>query len=94
VTICSVTNSEPDPEPDYPTGDGGEDPPKKKTKKKKSQLIIDETWYHTGLQIAVPFFIAGIGTIGAGLVLATVKVNVLPLAYYIFYTRHEFITHT
>ncbi|XP_011501957.1 PREDICTED: solute carrier family 41 member 1-like [Ceratosolen solmsi marchali] len=70
VTICSVTNSEPDPEPDYPTGDGADDPPKKK---KKSRLIIDETWYHTGLQIAVPFFIAGIGTIGAGLVLATVK---------------------
>lgn len=72
VTICSVTNSEPDPEPDYPSGDGGEDPRKQK-KKKKSRLVIDETWYHTGLQIAVPFFIAGIGTIGAGLVLAMVK---------------------
>ncbi|OXU23106.1 hypothetical protein TSAR_014010 [Trichomalopsis sarcophagae] len=75
VTICSVTNSEPDP--DYPTGggigggDGGEDPPIKK--KKRRPLITEETWYNTGLQISVPFFIAGMGTIGAGLVLAMVK---------------------
>lgn len=34
---------------------------------------LDEPWYHTTLQVSVPFFIAGIGTIGAGLVLAEVK---------------------
>lgn len=33
----------------------------------------NEKWYQTTLQVAVPFFIAGIGTIGAGLVLAKVK---------------------
>lgn len=33
----------------------------------------NEQWHHTTLQISVPFFIAGIGTIGAGLVLAEVS---------------------
>ncbi|XP_031846336.2 solute carrier family 41 member 1 [Nomia melanderi] len=32
-----------------------------------------EKWYQTTIQVAVPFFIAGIGTIGAGLVLDEVK---------------------
>ncbi|XP_043253215.1 solute carrier family 41 member 1-like [Colletes gigas] len=52
----------PDPDPDFrnnPDGFG-------------NNGHIDERWYHTTLQIAVPFFIAGIGTIGAGLVLAMV----------------------
>ncbi|XP_050678407.1 solute carrier family 41 member 1-like isoform X2 [Leptidea sinapis] len=33
----------------------------------------EEKWYSTLLQVAVPFFIAGCGTIGAGLVLGTVR---------------------
>ncbi|XP_043463801.1 solute carrier family 41 member 1 [Leptopilina heterotoma] len=63
VTIASVSNSEPDP--DYPNG------PEKHTEKKHSSL--NEKWYETTLQVSVPFFIAGIGTIGAGLVLAEVQ---------------------
>ncbi|KAJ8676023.1 hypothetical protein QAD02_011809, partial [Eretmocerus hayati] len=71
VTICSVTNSDPDPDPEYSIGsDDSGDPPKKK--KKRSRLVLEETWYHTLLQISVPFFIAGAGTIGAGLVQAAV----------------------
>ncbi|XP_017765701.1 PREDICTED: solute carrier family 41 member 1-like isoform X2 [Eufriesea mexicana] len=38
-----------------------------------NSALRDERWYHTILQVAVPFFIAGIGTIGAGLVLAEVE---------------------
>ncbi|KAL2738800.1 solute carrier family 41 member 1-like isoform X1 [Vespula squamosa] len=62
VTISSVANS--DPDPDYrndPTGNGN------------GRNLRIEKWYHTTLQISVPFFIAGIGTIGAGLVLDTVQ---------------------
>ncbi|XP_076176836.1 solute carrier family 41 member 1 isoform X2 [Ptiloglossa arizonensis] len=61
LTIASVANSDPDPDfrhnPDG-FGNNGHD---------------GERWYHTTVQVAVPFFIAGIGTIGAGLVLAMVK---------------------
>ncbi|XP_044741602.1 solute carrier family 41 member 1-like [Chrysoperla carnea] len=32
-----------------------------------------ETWYSTLMQVAIPFFLAGIGTIGAGLVLERVQ---------------------
>ncbi|XP_051171833.1 solute carrier family 41 member 1-like [Leptopilina boulardi] len=63
VTIASVSNSEPDP--DYPNGPDGN------PEKKHSSL--NEKWYETTLQVSVPFFIAGIGTIGAGLVLAEVQ---------------------
>lgn len=63
LTIASVANSDPDPDfrhnPDG-FGNNGHD---------------GERWYHTTVQVAVPFFIAGIGTIGAGLVLAMVKVS-------------------
>ncbi|XP_066593920.1 solute carrier family 41 member 3-like [Prorops nasuta] len=55
ITISSVTNSDPDPEFIKSPND------------KKPENT--ERWYHTTLQVAVPFFIAGIGTIGAGLVL-------------------------
>ncbi|KZC07459.1 PREDICTED: solute carrier family 41 member 1-like [Dufourea novaeangliae] len=60
VTISSVTNSDTDPDfRNNPAGFGNN--------------IQHEKWYQTTLQVAVPFFIAGIGTIGAGLVLAEVK---------------------
>ncbi|XP_025830670.1 solute carrier family 41 member 1 [Agrilus planipennis] len=32
-----------------------------------------ERWFHTTLQVSVPFFIAGMGTIGAGLVLGIIE---------------------
>jgi len=34
-----------------------------------------ERWYHTILQVSLPFLIAGMGTIGAGRVLTVVKVS-------------------
>lgn len=40
--------------------------------------IRNEKWYHTILQVSVPFFIAGLGTIGAGRVLTTAKVRAFP----------------
>ena len=67
VTISSVANSDPDPDPYFPNGADGH------PEKKHSSL--NEKWQHTTLQVSVPFFIAGIGTIGAGLVLAEVQVS-------------------
>lgn len=37
-----------------------------------SNILITEKWYYLTLQVVVPFLLAGMGTIGAGLVLATV----------------------
>nr|XP_033338231.1 solute carrier family 41 member 1-like isoform X1 [Megalopta genalis] len=61
VTISSVENS--DTNPDFPNNSDGFG----------NNTHRNERWYQTTLQVAVPFFIAGIGTIGAGLVLAEVK---------------------
>lgn len=50
---------------------GGDD------KGEKHQLtgIKTEKWWQTTIQISIPFFIAGIGTIGAGIILGTVEVS-------------------
>ncbi|CAB3233246.1 unnamed protein product [Arctia plantaginis] len=53
------------------------DPPDKKlpevdSEKQPLSGKKEERWYTTLMQVAVPFFIAGCGTIGAGLVLGTV----------------------
>ncbi|XP_012265718.2 solute carrier family 41 member 1-like [Athalia rosae] len=64
VTISSITLTT-DPDPDYPGGSPASE--------NDAKLAKDEKWYTTTLQISVPFFIAGIGTIGAGLILATVQ---------------------
>ncbi|KAG8038871.1 hypothetical protein G9C98_003178 [Cotesia typhae] len=62
VTISSAANSDPDPEA-----------PNDGDSKRKPRDILNERWQHTALQVSVPFFIAGIGTIGAGLVLDKVQ---------------------
>ncbi|XP_008551934.1 solute carrier family 41 member 3 [Microplitis demolitor] len=60
VTISSAANSDPEAPNDS-------DP------RRKPRDILNERWQHTALQVSVPFFIAGIGTIGAGLVLDNVQ---------------------
>lgn len=37
--------------------------------------VDEEKWYTITLQVFIPFMIAGIGTIGAGIVLGDVEVN-------------------
>lgn len=37
--------------------------------------IKHEKWWHTTLQVSIPFFIAGVGTIGAGIILGRVEVS-------------------
>lgn len=63
VTITSVT----DPDPNYPNDSNG-----------NKRDIKNEKWYYTILQVSVPFFIAGLGTIGAGRVLTYAKVRLAP----------------
>ncbi|KAG5895404.1 hypothetical protein JTB14_029416 [Gonioctena quinquepunctata] len=38
----------------------------------EKERLVHEKWYAITLQVCIPFFIAGIGTIGAGIVMATV----------------------
>lgn len=79
VTISSAAISDPDPEaPGDNNGPNG-----------KRRNVLEERWQHTALQVSVPFFIAGIGTIGAGLVLARVEVNNSMYKY--FKIRHQLI---
>jgi hypothetical protein len=46
-------------------------------------VIKPEKWWSTTLQVAVPFFLAGIGTIGAGLTLGIVQVSSLLSVFYL-----------
>lgn len=44
----------------------------------KTKVKVDishEKWYQTLIQISIPFLIAGIGTIGAGIILGRVDVR-------------------
>lgn len=72
VTISSAANSDPEAPNDS-------DP------RRKPRDILNERWQHTALQVSVPFFIAGIGTIGAGLVLDNVQVSFLFFCYYLLF---------
>ncbi|XP_011637373.2 solute carrier family 41 member 3-like [Pogonomyrmex barbatus] len=62
VTISSVAVSDPDPNFHKELSGQGD-----------KRDIRNEKWYHTILQVSVPFLIAGMGTIGAGRVLADTK---------------------
>jgi len=64
VTISSTSVLDPDAERTDSNGD--------------KRDIRNEKWYHTILQVSVPFLIAGMGTIGAGRVLTTAKVRYSP----------------
>lgn len=68
ITTTSIGSSEPDPGSDRGGGGDGE-------ATKLTTGIKDEEWWRTTLQVAVPFTIAGFGTIGAGLILGTVVVS-------------------
>lgn len=39
--------------------------------------VKEEKWYHTTIQVSIPFFLAGIGTIGAGVILGHVEVRIV-----------------
>lgn len=55
--------------------DGGDD----KGEKRQLTGVKQELWWQTTIQVAIPFFIAGIGTIGAGIILGHVEVSIVYL---------------
>lgn len=62
-----------------PGGDGAGSDQGSSDDKGERQLtgIKHEKWWHTTIQVAIPFFIAGIGTIGAGIILGRVEVSLM-----------------
>lgn len=64
-SLVSITSSEHDPQ------NFGADTINKRSETK----IINEEWWLTTVQVSIPFLIAGIGTIGAGILLGVVEVS-------------------
>lgn len=62
-SLISITSSTHDP---Y---NFEEDPSLTKNK------IINEEWWRITIQVSIPFLIAGVGTIGAGILLGVVEVS-------------------
>lgn len=73
IITTSVASSEPDPgsEKGVDDVDGGVE----KLTTRNGGPVKDEEWWRTTLQVSIPFFIAGIGTIGAGIILGRVEVS-------------------
>lgn len=44
----------------------------------ESPPVEEEKWYNITIQVFIPFMIAGVGTIGAGIVLGNVEVLLTP----------------
>lgn len=44
-------------------------------RKFNEKKVISEEWWLTAVQVSIPFLIAGIGTIGAGILLGVVEVS-------------------
>lgn len=49
----------------------------KKLAHKNAMLLKQEKWWQTTVQVSIPFFLAGIGTIGAGIILGRVEVSAI-----------------
>lgn len=41
----------------------------------KQKVLKPEKWWNTAIQVGIPFFIAGVGTIAAGVILGHVEVK-------------------
>lgn len=75
ITTTSIASSE-----DPRGGDDGDRPDfvdEKLTVKPGAGAFKQEEWWKTTLQVSIPFFIAGIGTIGAGVILGRVEVRTI-----------------
>lgn len=75
ITTTSIASSE-DPK-GRDSGNFDEKGFDRKPSKIVQPPIKQEEWWKTTLQVSIPFLIAGLGTIGAGLILGRVEVNFL-----------------
>lgn len=86
ITTTSITSSE-----DPKGGDhDGKDFDRKPSKVVAHHMVKQEEWWKTTLQVSIPFLIAGLGTIGAGIILGRVEVGFFILFFFFF----EFISET
>lgn len=46
-----------------------------KSQKEKEKFLRPEKWWKTVIEVGVPFFIAGTGSIAAGIILGHIEVN-------------------
>lgn len=73
ITTTSIASS------DDPKGRDGGNFDEKGFDRKPSKIVQppykQEEWWKTTLQVSIPFLIAGLGTIGAGLILGRVEVS-------------------
>ena len=67
IITTSIASSDPDHGSDKTGHDGQNEFPRRR-------VVKEEEWWKTTLQVSIPFFIAGIGTIGAGVILGRVEV--------------------
>lgn len=80
ITTTSIASSE-----DPRGGDDGDRPnfvDDKLAEKSGTGTFKQEEWWKTTLQVSIPFFIAGIGTIGAGVILGRVEVSRYIYSYF------------
>ncbi|XP_055303770.1 solute carrier family 41 member 2 isoform X2 [Sitodiplosis mosellana] len=73
ITTSSIASSEDPKGGDLGSGDFDGKGFDRKPSKVVHQPIKQEEWWKTTLQVSIPFLIAGIGTIGAGLILGRVE---------------------
>lgn len=69
ITTTSIASSEDPKGVDDDNGKGFDGHPS------RTGVIKQEEWWKTTLQVSIPFLVAGIGTIGAGVILGRVEVS-------------------
>lgn len=62
-------------------GDVDDDILAEKLAHKNAMLLKQEKWWQTTIQVSIPFFLAGIGTIGAGIILGRVEVSAISVMW-------------
>lgn len=78
IITTSIASSEPDPGAGGGGGNGGGHDPSSSVDEKMALNrpgIKQEKWTSILIQVSIPFFLAGIGTIGAGIILGRVEVS-------------------
>lgn len=75
-SLSSITTTSLVSEPGAVVG-GSDGDPGDQGENKQLTAYKQEKWWQTTIQVAIPFFIAGIGTIGAGIILGRVEVSSL-----------------
>lgn len=76
-SIITTTVASSDQDPDkcgVGGGDDGSENGDEKLTARNGTPFKQEEWWRTTIQVSIPFFIAGIGTIGAGVILGRVEV--------------------